>query len=65
MSMFSTIRSLSGRFAAPVAVVVAGARFYFLRHGRIAGGPRALAYAESVHHEVGSTVSGRIVDVRV
>jgi multidrug resistance efflux pump len=55
----------SGRFAAPVAVALAVAGFLFLRHGRLGAGPRALAYAESVHHQIGATVNGRIKEVRV
>jgi multidrug resistance efflux pump len=65
MSWMSLLRTFSARFAAPVVVVLAGSGFFFLRHGRVGGGPRALAYGESVHHEIGSTVSGRILEVRV
>ncbi len=61
----SPFRSILGRFAAPAVVVLAGAGFFFLRHGKVGGGPHSLAYGESVHHGIGATVSGRIFEVRV
>lgn len=65
MSWFSNVRSSPGRFAAPAAVVLALGGFLFLRQGRLGAGPRATAYAESVHHQLGATVNGRIKEVRV
>ena len=65
MSLITFMRLYSGRFAAPVVVLLAGAGFFYLRHGRVGSGPRALAYGEAVHHEVGSTVNGRLLEVRV
>jgi HlyD family secretion protein len=65
MSTLDFMRSYAGRFAAPVVIALAGSGFFFLRNGKVGGGPSGLAYAEVVHHEVGTTVNGRVHEIRV